>query len=120
MKRIRVLMVLCVALAIAVLSAPRGSATTYNYFDEVYACDGAYSSTFSDCLSITPTQPCRYNAYSAYNDCLNAITTPMEQPDFCAAARAARDNCNLQYGGNLDSWDAYSSCIMASGINSCE
>lgn len=99
-----------------------------SYFDQVYACDDNYYGTLGDCRSnlsypFDPTESqCRYNAGDSYVTCLNAISEPMPELDFCAQARAARDNCNAQYGPNsdLNDWDAYSACIDASGIWQCE
>jgi hypothetical protein len=98
------------------------------YFDDVYACDDNYYGTLGDCRSnifypYDPTESqCRYNSGDSYVSCLNAISTPMPQLDFCAAARAARDNCNAQYppSEGLENWSAYSACRDASGIDQCE
>jgi len=99
-----------------------------SYFDQVYACDDSYFGTLGDCRSnifypYDPTESqCRYNAGSSYVDCLNAIEEPMPELDFCAQARAANDNCILQYGpdsGNED-FDALMECRNASGIDQCQ
>ena len=113
---------LCVVLACFSVSA-RAS-----YFDDFYACDTTYFSTLGDCRD-TPGYPfspdegqCRFNSGDAWMTCINGIQEPMPQLDFCDQARAARDNCNLQYGGGSSEpdWDTYMQCRAASGIDQCE
>lgn len=54
-------------------------------------------------------------------NCITQINVLTQEPDFCDAARAARDMCVSQYYGlGLEFWEARSTCIMSSGINSCE
>lgn len=54
-------------------------------------------------------------------NCITQINVPTQEPDFCDAARAARDMCVWQYDGlGLEFWGARAECIMASGINQCE
>lgn len=100
----------------------------YDYFDAVYACDNNYFNTLGDCRS-TPTYPydpdesqCRYNAGDSFSTCLSGIPSPTYELDFCAMARAARDNCVLQYGPDSGNQDlgAMMECRSASGIDTCE
>jgi len=121
---------------IATISLNRGDFVAYSttswddsdYFDAVYACDGNYYGTLSDCRS-NPSYPfnpdesqCRFNAGSSYYDCVSGIPSPTYELDFCAMARAARDNCNSQYGpeGNTPDPSAWGSCRSASGVDQCE
>ena len=54
-------------------------------------------------------------------NCITQINVPVQEPDFCDAARSARDMCVAQYYGlGLEFWEARSTCIMSSGINQCE
>jgi len=122
----------CLALLGALLYSPKVRVvyawTDYDYFNAAYACDGDYFGTLGDCRA-NPSYPynpdesqCRYNAGSSYVDCLSAIPSPSYEPDFCAMARAANDNCILQYGpdsGNTD-LGAMMSCRSASGIDQCQ
>jgi len=102
--------------------------TDYDYFNAVYNCDGNYFGTLYDCrnLPFYPWDPdegdCRYAAGNNFVECLNAIPSPAYELDFCAAARAANDNCILTYGpdsGNTD-LGAMMSCRSASGIDQCQ
>jgi hypothetical protein len=53
--------------------------------------------------------------------CVTQINYPTQEPDFCDAARAARDNCLTQYYGlGMEFTEARMECVMASGINQCE
>ncbi|HEX8283962.1 MAG TPA: hypothetical protein VF588_11435 [Pyrinomonadaceae bacterium] len=114
--------------AIFVILACSAAPARASYFDDFYACDNSYFGTLGDCRSnifypYDPTESqCRYNSGSSWMDCLNGIQEPMPQLDFCAQARAARDNCNLQYGGGSEEpdWDTYMQCRTASGIDQCE
>lgn len=54
-------------------------------------------------------------------NCVRQINYPSQDPDFCDAARAARDQCVAQYYGlGMEFSEARMECIMASGINQCE
>jgi hypothetical protein len=98
------------------------------YFNALYACDGNCHGTLDDCRANPsyPTNPdenqCRYNAGSSYFDCVSGIPAPSFEMDFCANARAARDNCNWQYGpeGANPDFGAHAECVNASGISQCE
>lgn len=113
---------------LATFGATAGKARYLSYFESVFACDDNYTNTLGTCRSnigypYDPTESeCRYEAGSSYSTCLNTIEEPMPQMNFCSQARAARDNCVNTYGPSsyLDDWDAYTSCIAASGINQCE
>lgn len=114
--------------ALCVLLACFSIQARASYFDQFYACDNSYFGTLGDCRSnfsypYNPTESqCRYNSGDSWLSCINGIQEPMPQLDFCDQARAARDNCNLQYGGasELQDWDTYMQCRTASGIDQCE
>ena len=125
------LVVLCALLSAVVIgnsvvhSVAWGDA---DYFNALYSCDDNYHGTLGDCRANPsyPTNPdesqCRYNAGSSYFDCVNDIPGPAFEMDFCANARAARDNCIAQYGpgGVEEDFGAQAECINASGIGQCE
>ena len=128
------LIVLCAL--IAAVSLSRADIVAYStavwddsdYFDAVYACDANYYGTLNDCRSdpFYPFDPdesqCRFNAGDSYTGCLSGIQGPTYDIDFCAMARAARDNCNSQYGpeGNTPDPNAWGTCRSASGVDRCE
>jgi hypothetical protein len=54
-------------------------------------------------------------------NCVTQINVPRQEPDFCAEARSARDQCIAQfYGLGMDFTGARMECIAASGIDQCE
>lgn len=81
----------------------------------------------------------RYNDFTAAQDNLVSVGNRVcsYEPDFCAEARAQRDQCNLNHQANWenpmydengnydDTWlsfvfEDYSTCRAASGIDQCE
>lgn len=59
-------------------------------------------------------------ADTLYTQCLDSIDVPTEDPNFCAQARAARDQCNAELGDVEGAWGARYECIMKSGVSQCE
>jgi len=128
-QRLRVktrLVILSVLLA--ALGSEIGRASYSTYYDDFYACDSSYSSTLDDCRS-NPSYPsgptesqCRFYAGDSYTNCLNSISSPLPQPNFCREARIAADNCMWLYSppGGPDDPDAYFACIAASGVDQCQ
>jgi hypothetical protein len=54
-------------------------------------------------------------------NCITQINVATQDPDYCAAARAARDQCVMQfYGLGIEFSEERMECMMASGINQCE
>lgn len=98
------------------------------YFNGLLACDGNYTTELNDCRDDPnyPNDPdestCRYQAGSEYSDCVFGLDEPSYEPDFCDAARAARDNCLLHYGpgGITPHMTTYMECWAASGVDQCE
>ena len=112
------------ALAV-VCSVVVAHASDETYFNGLIACDTNYFTALSDCRA-TPGYPfnpdesqCRYEAGNAYLGCLSGIGNPSYELNFCAGARAARDNCVNTYLLDND-WDTYVSCWNASGVSQCE
>jgi hypothetical protein len=96
-----------------------------NFFTQMTYCDVIYWGQYYWCRNNDPFEPCPIQEYGVYTECLSYRNgPPLEQPDFCANARAARDTCNLQYGPNSGNSpytdDAYYVCLDASGIGYCE
>ncbi|HEY6216843.1 MAG TPA: hypothetical protein VIW74_09250 [Pyrinomonadaceae bacterium] len=118
----RYLILFALAVAFSVVVAHASDET---YFNALFACDSNYFSALDDCRATpgfpnNPDEPqCRYNAGDAYVSCLSGIGTPSYELDFCANARAARDNCVNTYLLDND-WDTYYSCWNASGVSQCE
>lgn len=107
------------------VGAPTTTRATF-WVDELGDCAGGFSE-YATWVNENFTDPNTKNGlifsyYSGtYLPCLSPITVPTQEPDFCAAARDARDICNAQLGGlGLDGWQAYSACIAKSGISLCE
>jgi len=95
------------------------------YFPGLSYCDVLYWGQYYWCRNNDPFEPCPIQEYGVYTECLSYLGPhPLEQPDFCANARAARDSCNLQYGASSGNSpytdDIYYACLDASGIAYCE
>lgn len=104
-------------------------------------CNGLSGSAWTTCMN-NCNNSCNSSRYTSFTGAQDALIAAGNQtcpynPDFCDAARAMRDQCNLTYSshmenpvldgnGNIDDiWlDAvlteYMSCRTASGIDSCE
>lgn len=55
-------------------------------------------------------------------NCITPISVPKQEPDFCADARIARDNCVSQFWGlvGLEYTDGRMQCMAATGMDQCE
>jgi hypothetical protein len=96
-----------------------------NFFPQMDYCDVIYWGQYYHCRNNDPYLPCPIQEYGVYTECLGYRDgPPLEQPDFCANARLARDTCNLRYGsasGNSPyTDDIFYACVDASGISYCE
>ena len=97
------------------------------YYNAVLYCDNSYYGALYLCQSDPgfPTGPtvssCNFSAYSVYSECISGIEEPLPQMDFCDMARAASDNCNMQYGaeGANPDYLAWMECRLASKIDQC-
>jgi hypothetical protein len=110
---------------IFVFSSAVTRAGDFDYFWGLWNCDGSYGAALGDCRG-QPNYPvdatetgCRYQAGSAYADCISELPYPSYELDFCDNARAARDNCVNTYLLDND-WDTYVTCWNASGVSQCE
>lgn len=104
-------------------------------------CQGLSGSAWSTCMSdcISSCDSSRYNSFTGAQDALISAAgmTCSYNPDFCAQARALRDQCNLTYSSHMENpvldengdidgtwwntaWTEYMACRTASGIDSCE
>jgi hypothetical protein len=108
------------------------SVTAYVVSDEAYfsflsSCDDHYDDVKTTCLSC-PSGPssqctesyCRYEATSAYSDCLDSRPTPSFQLDFCSMARQQAEACTYLYHEPGTISTAYSDCRTASMVDYCE
>jgi|GEM_PF-2837979 len=104
-------------------------------------CNGLSSSAWTTCMN-NCTSSCdssRYNSFTGAQDTLMAAAnqTCSYNPDFCAQARALRDQCVATYNSHMENpvldgngdvdviWadtvmTEYMACRTASGIDSCE
>ena len=120
---------------VTIVSLNLGDSTAYSvtwtdsdYFAGMGACDSGYNNALDACHSNPgyPTNPdeaqCRYEAASAYGNCLNGLQPPPMQLDFCSMARGQRDACANIYGVYAQYVDlpAYGECYDASGVSACE
>jgi hypothetical protein len=104
-------------------------------------CQGLTGSAWTTCMNdcISSCDSSRYNSFTSAQDSMIAAAnqTCSYNPDFCAQARALRDQCVMNFNSQMENpvldengevdviWgDAviteYMSCRTASGVDSCE
>lgn len=104
-------------------------------------CNGLSGSALNDCMDscITSCDNARFNTFTSAEDALISAANQYcsFNLDFCAQARAIRDQCVADYFAQMENpvldeneeidvvWaemimTQYSSCIAASGVNNCE
>ena len=145
MKRIILLLSLVVMAAALLIPSGTSAESIYQILNRYYACDDSYNydvthspdAAAGDCRwqYYSPTQcafapdeeacieqyraTCLQNAGSNNLTCVSDIGPYRESTNFCDDAREIRDFCNAAYLA-IEDWDAWSACMLSSGISQCE
>lgn len=128
MKRIRIAFV-AVMLLFLLAESTTPSRAWWLWVDQLGDCSASAISignSLNQELANNEITQAQWESYQDQNmqqmqNCITQINVPAQEPDFCDAARAARDMCVSQYYGlGLEFTEARMQCMMASGINQCE